>query len=91
MTLNITLPIIPFPNQSDQDLLSNVKIEELEDENPIPTFTTFYTINAISPFRSPYGDYTIVYSGGSEFLCTYSHGELFDKLAIIYTKQNGPL
>ena len=89
MILKITLPIIPFPEQSDEELISNAKIEELQDEDPVPTFTTFYTVNAISPFRTPYGDYTIIYSGGSEFLCTYSHGELYDKLAVIYTEKHG--
>jgi hypothetical protein len=90
MILNITLPIIPFPDQSDEDLLNKVKIEELQEEDAVPNYTTFYTVNAISPFRTPYGDYTIVYSGGTEFLCTYSHGELYDKLTTIYTKQFGP-
>lgn len=89
MTLNITLPIIEFPNQSDEDLLKKVKIEELQDEDPVPVYTTFYTVNAISPFKTPYGDYTIVHSGGTEFLCTYSFSELFDKLSVIYTKQHG--
>ena len=89
MILKITLPTVPFPDEVELDSSDRLKIEELIDDSTEPTFTTFFAINAISPFKTPYGDYTIVYSGGTEFLCTYSHGELYDKLSIIYTKAHG--
>jgi hypothetical protein len=85
MKLNITLPIIPFPKENDKDLNPEVLItEEVDLNNPDPEPTTFYTIDAISPFRTPYGDYTIVHSGGQEFLCINSYENLWDKLNIIY-------
>lgn len=88
MILKITLPTVPFPD--DIEITDNsLKIEELINDAPEPEFTTFFSINAISPFKTPYGDYTIVHSGGTEFLCTYSHGELYDKLSMIYTKTHG--
>jgi|688.fasta_scaffold917836_2 hypothetical protein len=88
MILKITLPTVPFPE--DIEITDNsLKIEELINDSLEPTFTTFFTINAISPFKTPYGDYTIVFSGGTEFLCTYSHGELYDKLSTIYTQTHG--
>lgn len=88
MILKITLPTVPFPD--DIEITDNtLKIEELINDSAEPEFTTFFSINAISPFKTPYGDYTIVHSGGTEFLCTYSHGELYDKLSMIYTKTHG--
>lgn len=89
MILKITLPTVPFPDDVELDSRERLKIEELLDDSPEPVFTTFFTINAISPFKTPYGDYTIVFSGGSEFLCTYTHGELYDKLSMIYTQTHG--
>lgn len=88
MILKITLPTVPFPE--DIEITDNtLKIEELINNSVEPEFTTFFKIDAISPFKTPYGDYTIVYSGGTEFLCTYTHGELYDKLSMIYTQTHG--
>jgi len=61
--MNITLPIVTAT--------SKVTYSE-------PTTVTFYSIDAISPFKDT--SYSVIYSSGKEFICTYSYSELWDKL-----------
>jgi len=69
--MNITLPI--FSTNTTIDPKTKV------NWNQEPTHkVTFYSIDAISPFKDT--KHSIIYVGGKEFICEYSYETLWDKL-----------
>lgn len=72
--MNITLPILHHNNTtaSLKDLEVTYELQDCSVKN-----VTFYSINAISPFKD---SYSTIYVGDREFVCTMTYGELWEKL-----------
>jgi hypothetical protein len=72
--MNITLPILHHNNTtaSIRDLGVTYELKDCSVKS-----VTFYSINAISPFKD---SYSTIYVGDREFVCTMTYGELWDKL-----------
>ena len=72
--MNITLPILHHNNRtaSLKDLEVTYELADCSVKS-----VTFYSINAISPFKD---SHSTIYVGDRDFVCTMTYGELWDKL-----------
>jgi hypothetical protein len=75
--MNITLPILHHSNTTAtlKELALEYSYADCDTRQ-----VTFYTINAISPFTDEGVNFSSIHSNGTEYICTFSYGELWEKL-----------
>jgi len=71
--MNITLPILKHTEETEK--LESLGIDFDDDKFEIENIT-FYKIYAISPI----GNFCAIHTNGTEYVCTHSYEEVWDKL-----------
>ena len=71
--MNITLPILKHTEETEK--LENLGIDFNDDQYEIE-YITFYRIYAISPMNN----FCSIHTNGTEYICTQSYEEVWDKL-----------